>query len=300
MTPQPWAAERAVDESLAGELIASQFPQLGSLRLSWLGAGWDNTAWLANDTWIFRFPRRQMAVEWLETEAEILPQLAPRVPLPIPLPRWTGKPTTSYPWPFVGYACLPGRTACTARLDVAGRKRLAGPLAHFLRTLHSLDSKGWRLPGDKLRRLDLELRIPRARSGLDRLVAAGLISDPAPWLAIVDDAPLGYVPDANTLVHGDLYARHVLVDELGSAAGVIDWGDVHRGDAASDLAIAWSFLPSKCRDEFRDEYGPIDAARWRSARFAALQTSVIILAYAPGVCARNRRRGTGAGRTNGA
>jgi aminoglycoside phosphotransferase (APT) family kinase protein len=279
MTPQPWTAERVVDESLAGELIGAQFPELGSLRLAWLGAGWDNTAWLVNDAWIFRFPRRQLAVEWLKTEAEVLPQIAPRVPLPIPVPRWNGQPTTSYPWPFVGYAYLPGRTACTAKLDIAGRMRLARPLAHFLRTLHSLDSKAWQLPGDKLRRLDLDLRIPRARSGLERLVTAGLISDPAPWLAIVDNAPIGYLPDTTTLVHGDLYARHVLVDDRGSAAGVIDWGDVHRGDAASDLAIAWAFLPRECRDEFRNEYGPIDDAPWQLARFSALQVSAIILAY---------------------
>jgi aminoglycoside phosphotransferase (APT) family kinase protein len=145
--------------------------------------------------------------------------------------------------------------------------------------LHALDSKDWRVPGDKLRRLDLSWRIPRARANLERLVALGLISDSAPWLAIIDDAPIDYVPDTHTLVHGDLYARHVLIDERGSAAGVIDWGDVHRGDGASDLAIAWGFLPRACREAFRDEYGPIDEAPWRLARFSALQVSAIVLAY---------------------
>jgi aminoglycoside phosphotransferase (APT) family kinase protein len=280
MAAQPWTAECLVDESLAGELIRSQCPELGPLRLSWLGAGWDNTAWLVNDAWIFRFPRRQMAVALLENEIQILPQLAPHVPLPIPVPLWIGRATSSYGWPFAGYARLPGRTACNARLDEAGRGRLARPLAHFLRALHALEIPSEHVPGDLMRRLDLPYRIPRARANLERLVATGLLSAAAPWRAIIDEAPTAYVRNTRTLVHGDLYARHLLVDDAGLACGVIDWGDVHRGDAASDLSLAWGFLPPAARGEFRDAYGPIAEEAWRLARFASLQSSAIILHYA--------------------
>jgi aminoglycoside phosphotransferase (APT) family kinase protein len=40
------------------------------------------------------------------------------------------------------------------------------------------------------------------------------------------------------LCHGDLHVRHLLVDGDGSAAGVIDWGDLCLADAAVDLSIA--------------------------------------------------------------
>ena len=67
-----------------------------------LGAGWDNTAYLVNDTWVFRFPRRSIAVELLRNEAALLPALAPRLPLPIPQPCYLGEPDGRYPWCFAG------------------------------------------------------------------------------------------------------------------------------------------------------------------------------------------------------
>ena len=40
---------------------------------------------------------------------------------------------------------------------------------------------------------------------------------------------------APVFVHGDLYSRHLLVDDAGRPCGVIDWGDCHVGDPAVDL-----------------------------------------------------------------
>jgi aminoglycoside phosphotransferase (APT) family kinase protein len=40
---------------------------------------------------------------------------------------------------------------------------------------------------------------------------------------------------ATGLAHGDLHVRHLLVDEAGALAGVIDWGEVCRGHPASEL-----------------------------------------------------------------
>jgi phosphotransferase family enzyme len=67
-----------------------------------------------------------------------------------------------------------------------------------------------------------------------------------------------------------IYVRHLLVDEARRLCGVIDWGDVHLGDPALDLSIAFSFLPPGARGAFREAYGPIDAATWDRARFRAL------------------------------
>jgi aminoglycoside phosphotransferase (APT) family kinase protein len=61
--------------------------------------------------------------------------------------------------------------------------------------------------------------------------------------------------------------------------GVIDWGDVHLGDPALDLSIAFSFLPPGARAAFREAYGPIDAATWDRARFRALHYAVLLSDY---------------------
>ena len=80
-------------------------------------------------------------------------------------------------------------------------------------------------------------------------------------------------------MHGDLYARHLLVDEAKALAGVIDWGDVHVGDPALDLSIAFSFLPPAARHTFRQTYGEIDEATWARARFRALHYGAILVEY---------------------
>jgi len=74
--------------------------------------------------------------------------------------------------------------------------------------------------------------------------------------------------------------RHVLVDDAARSAGVIDWGDVHVGHPALDLALAHTLLPPAVRDAFRSAYGPIDAATWALARFRAIYHSAMLLRYA--------------------
>ena len=47
-----------------------------------------------------------------------LPSLAPRLPFPIPVPVWFGRPDASYKWPFLGYRRLDGRVA--SDVDLSG------------------------------------------------------------------------------------------------------------------------------------------------------------------------------------
>jgi aminoglycoside phosphotransferase (APT) family kinase protein len=278
MSPE-WSAEQVVTEELARELIETQFPELRPVELSLLGEGWDNTAWQVNGTYVFRFPRRTFAVPLLETETALLPKIAPQLSLPIPVPIFVGRPVERFPWPFAGYRILPGRTADRAVLNDKQRRRAARPLARLLRTLHSIDPRPLGAPPDTLGRLDMAKRIPQMEERLAKSVELGLIEEPGPWLEVLRDTPVAYIPCSDTLVHGDLYSRHVLVDADGAICGVIDWGDVHRGDAAVDLSIAHSFLPHEARAEFCAEYGSIDEVVWRMARFRAMHHAAITLIY---------------------
>lgn len=81
-----WSAEIVVDERLARRLLDAQFPELEHPTLRLLGEGWDNTAWLVDDQWVFRFPRRAIALPGFERELAVLPALAPQLPLPVPTP----------------------------------------------------------------------------------------------------------------------------------------------------------------------------------------------------------------------
>ena len=285
MTPA-WSAEFIVSDAQARALIEAQFLQLAPAIVEPLGIGWDNSAFRVNGAYVFRFPRRQIAAPLAETEGRLLPMLAPRLPLPIPAPTLLGHPADGYPWPFIGHALIPGRTACAAALDEEQRGRLAEPLARFLAALHATPAEEAARHGagpDTLARLDLARRLPRARELLDRLSRRGELADPRSLGAILDAAPPTFAPRSDVLVHGDLYARHLLIHADGRLAGVIDWGDVHLGDPAVDLAIAHTFLPLEAHVSFRHAYGAIADATWRVARLRGVWHTLMVLEYGLGI-----------------
>jgi aminoglycoside phosphotransferase (APT) family kinase protein len=279
---RPWSAEQVVSESLACSLIEAQFPALAPVRVEPLGVGWDNTAYRVNGEFVFRFPRRQVAVELLATEQRVLPAIAPRLPLAVPVPTMFGEAGDQFCWPFSGYSMLPGRPACMAVLTPHQRENSAESLARFLATLHAINaSEAARLGAqpDNIGRLDLSKRVPKTRTNLEELVQSGVIDEWTPWLPILDEMDLSRPAKSTSLVHGDLYARHLLVDGDALVCGVIDWGDVHIGDPAVDLSIAHSFLPPEAHGAFRRAYGRVDEDTWRVARFRALCHASVTIPY---------------------
>lgn len=256
--------------ALARTLVAACFPALAPRRVEPLGTGWDNAAFLVDGEWVFRFPRRAGAADLLRTEARALPALAPRLPLPVPVPEWVGEGDGRFPLPFTGYRRLPGRTACAAGPADAGSRAVARSLGGFLAALHAVPAGGLGLPGDTLRRTDLASRTHLLEERLGALSQAGLVGDPGPWLALFAEGDAGGPGRPPAVVHGDLYARHVLLDGRGEVAGVLDWGDLHLGDPAVDLSVAYLLFAPEERGAFAEAYGPVDAGAWRTARRRAL------------------------------
>jgi aminoglycoside phosphotransferase (APT) family kinase protein len=82
-----------------------------------------------------------------------------------------------------------------------------------------------------------------------------------------------------TWVHGDLYARHLVLGDRDDLAGIIDWGDLHAGDPALDLSIAFSMFEPELREPFFRAYGEVDADTLARARFRALHYGVLLWDY---------------------
>jgi len=271
---RPWHAEHPITPELARSLIRARFPGVAAERVEPLGSGWDNTAFLVDGTLVFRFPHKPSAAALLETEARVLPAIAPRLPLAVPNPRWVGEPDDAFPWSFVGYPMLPGRPACTLALAEEARAAAAPVLGEFLARLHAIPTAGLPLPGDTLDRTNFHTRMPLLEARLAVLAERGAIADAAPWLALFRQLPDAAPARAPVLVHGDLYACHLLVDERGAVSGVIDWGDVHAGDRGVDLMLLYAFLPPSAREVFLRAYGAVDARDLRVARLRAAFHSV--------------------------
>src|SRR5215475_7067582 len=198
-----WAAEWSVGVSQAGELVGEQFPQLRGAPVRQLATGWDNTVYLVDGRWVFRFPRREVAVAGVRREIAVLPSLAPRLPLPVPVPELVGAPSPGFPWPFWGARLLPGRELAEAGLPDGDRVEAACGVGRFLRALHDpalVPRYAGVLPVDPLRRGD-----PAVRAGT-------WTADPAVEDLLTRAERLGPGTGDPVVVHGDLHVRHLLVD----------------------------------------------------------------------------------------
>jgi aminoglycoside phosphotransferase (APT) family kinase protein len=271
-----WTAEVVVDEELVRRLLA-QFPELAVRSLRRLSEGWDNSVWVVDELYAFRFCRRAVAAPRIEREIAVLPKLAPLLPLPVPRPAFVGRPAEDYPWPFFGCELLPGVEAGEASLDDEARLQVGLELARFLRTFHALDVDE-PLPLDFNGRADMAKRTAWAREHLARLERLGLWRAPKRVARLLEEAERLPPPEPPVLVHGDLHFRHLLV-ERGAASGMIDWGDVCRADPAIDLPLLWSFVPPQGRAAFLDAYGAVNEAQLLRARVLALGLCAVLARY---------------------
>ena len=274
-----WDAEVEIDEALVRALLGEQFPELDASSARLLGEGWDNAVWVVEETWAFRFPRREIAIPGVERELAVLPRLAPLLPTPIPEPRFVGVASARFAWPFFGAPLLSGREAADAGISDHDRIELGAELGRFLRVLHDLELDV-ELPLDPLGRADMAIRLSRVRTNLSNLRELGLWDAPARLDDVLSVA--GALPPstaAAVFCHGDLHQRHVLVAGPALTA-VIDWGDMCRADPCIDLIPYWSMLDRPGRVRFLAEYGVPGADQLLRARVLALTLDSMLARYA--------------------
>ena len=280
-----WDADIVVDETLVRAILAEQFPELDASSARLLAEGWDNSVWVVEERWAFRFPRREIAIAGVRRELWVLPKLASLLPVRIPAPQLVGAPNERYPWPFFGAPLLLGDEPAEAELTDDDRVAIGEELGLILRALHSPETLAAVdpqrvLPVDFNRRADMPYRVAGARGKLQRL-PKDLWRPPALVERILTEAE-GLPPvvgGSEVLAHGDLHIRHVLV-ERGGITGVIDWGDVCLADPAIDLVLVWMLLRPAARERFFAAYGRVDDEQSLRARVLALFLGVTLAAYA--------------------
>jgi aminoglycoside phosphotransferase (APT) family kinase protein len=127
-----------------------------------------------------------------------------------------------------------------------------------------------------------------ARERLARLAAAGRYAEnPAVDRLLAAGEDLGPAPGPPVICHGDLHARHLLVDGEGTATGVIDWGDLCLADPAVDLSLAYGGFTGAARRELLAAYSrPVGPDRELRARVLAVFLCAVLAEYAADVGAR--------------
>ncbi|MFF5265053.1 phosphotransferase [Actinomadura viridis] len=258
-------AEIQITADLVRDLLRDQHPDLADHPVRLGARGWDNQLWRLGDDLAVRLPwATQSADALLRKEHTWLPALAPRLPLPVPVPQRLGEPSARFPRPWIVTTWVPGEPA--DRAPVTRAAEAATALADFLTALHR--------PAPEQAPAGRDRGGPLAdhSEGFARLLASatelGLVPDPDAVRALWDDAAAA--PDwagPALWLHGDLHPANVLTAD-GTICGVIDFGDLFAGDPACDLAAAWILLPDDtAADRFHAAYQPApDAATLRRAQ----------------------------------
>ena len=269
------ADEFDIDGSLVARLLAAQFPQWADLRPAAVdSAGTDNALDRLGDEMVVRLPRIPAAVAQVDKEHRWLPELAPLLPLSVPMPLARGTPAEGYPWPWSVYRWLEGSAATVTPVEPG---RAANQLAGFVAALQRIRLDGGPRPGahNFFRGAPLAWRDRPTRHALDALhgvVDVGAAS--AAWEEALA-APAWRGPDV--WLHGDLQPANLLVAR-GELTSVIDFGCLGVGDPACDVMVAWTALSAESRSVFRDLLG-VDDAAWARARGWALSIALIMLPY---------------------
>lgn len=278
-----------ITADLVVALIREQHPDLAGLPVMFGASGWDNQLWRLGQDLAVRLPwSTDDASELLLKEFEVLPTVAPSLPLPTPVPQRLGEPSALFPHAWIVTTWVPGTPA--DRAPVTRGDKAAEALAEFLTALHrpapSDAPVGRHCRGGPL--ADVAAGFTHM---LDQAVERGLVPDRVAVAAAWGDAQAADEWTGPAVwLHADLHPANVLTED-GTFCGVVDFGDICAGDPACDLASGWLLLPDENIDQFLGSSSLADEATRRRARGWAL-----LKALACAVIGDNGERGLPGGK----
>jgi aminoglycoside phosphotransferase (APT) family kinase protein len=278
--------EDEITADLIAALLREQHPDLADLPITFGAHGWDNQLWRLGDDLAVRLPwTTKDADELLLKEHAVLPAIAPRLPLPIPVPQRLGEPSKRFPRHWIVTTWVAGEPA--DRAPATRGAAAADTLAAFLTALHQPAPDGAPAGRNRRGRPLAEIGEGFAHS-LTEATDRGLISDPDAVREIWDDALAA--PDwagPALWLHGDLHPANLLTRD-GNFCGVLDFGDMCAGDPACDLAAGWMLLPDGVIDRFHRRYPSADgvATRRRARGWAVLKALACMVIGDAGVHGR--------------
>ncbi|MFI7121228.1 aminoglycoside phosphotransferase family protein [Amycolatopsis sp. NPDC049868] len=268
-----------VDAAQVRRLVGEQFPEWAGLPIRPVAeSGWDNRTFRIGDDMVARLPSAAEYALAVDKEQRWLPLLAPRLPLPVPVPLAKGRPGAGYPFDWSVYRWLDGEPASAGR--ISDPVRFALDLSGFLAALRAIDTTDGPQPGKHnwfrgatLRTYDAQAE--RALAALDGDIDTDSAREV--WKTALDTPWDG----TDRWFHGDIAPGNLLL-EGGELAAVIDFGTCGVGDPSCDLAIAWTLLTADGRRAFRERLS-VDSATWGRGRGWALWKTLV-------TCARTRGR----------
>lgn len=282
-SPKEWHADIIITEETVKQCLQAQFPNVPLHSVHYLSEGWDNKVFVVNDEWVFRFPRRKIAVELTERENKVLDRLPSFGTIHIPVPVYKGQPSVHYPYPFQGYKIIQGISGHHAQLTETERAATMVPFAIFLRQLHCITPSQALAIGAEPQVFDrtcIQKTVAILKERITAITARHYCvlnqAECDREIAMAENIVLP--PEKTCLIHGDIDCRHMLFSQK-QLTGIIDWGDMGISNPSVDLASIWSFYPPDSHAAFFEIYGAVDTATWHYARFLGLYSALTLFLY---------------------
>ncbi|WP_099156673.1 macrolide 2'-phosphotransferase [Virgibacillus ndiopensis] len=191
---------------------------------------------IKGEQWVLRFPRREDVIPTAKKEKDILDLIEGK--LPVQTPNWT-----TFSDELIAYKLLKGIPAGT--IDVEAKayvweideknvpKIFHETLGSTLVALHRIDH-------DAAKNTGLSVQTPREakaamKERMDKVKSVFGVSEKLweRWQKWIANDSLW--PRQTALVHGDLHAGHILIDERSNVTGLIDWTEACVTDPANDF-----------------------------------------------------------------
>lgn len=279
--PALFDGETPVTDRLVRSLVDDQCPRWRHLPLrAMTTSGTEHLTYRLGDELVVRVPRNADAESGLRKEVDWLPRLQGRLPLEVPVVEHVGVPTEAYPHAWTVNRWIDGEDVSARVLAGAVPLHWADTLAETVSALQDVDLAT--VPHQDWPRGSRGGHLSERAGGLDD--ADDAVSGPldaSPIRAVVDDALVAGTPDdRRVLLHADLIPGNLVArgDDL---VGLLDFGTLTTGYAATDLTPAWWVLDAQGRRRFR-ELLDVDDVAWAWGRAcAAIQGCLAHWVYEP-------------------
>lgn len=216
-------------------LIQQDFPTFRISSIKKVGEGDNSKAFLVNENYIFRFPKRKDVKQQVRKEICVLPKIRSALNLQIPDFEFIS-PELHY----VGYKKIEG-AVLTNKIFQSLKKKdqhfLEKTIAEFLHQLHSFSVEALQNCG--LETMNLFEEYAENFENAKKLIFPEISKNKREIISrlfteyLSDENNFNYTP---TLVHNDFSKDHILyVPAKKEITGIIDFGDIAFGDADYDF-----------------------------------------------------------------
>lgn len=260
-------------------VIDAQFADIEAGAITRLSEGEDYYTFDVDDTYVFRFPKKQSVSLKLQREIKLLSEIGPALPVETPEFLFHGQPSSLFPYFFAGHKKVRGIAGEELRPPITAWPTLAQQFGAFLSSLHSLTDQiveRYELNFQCIDTPDETLSQVLETADIVRRNFPNLVrSDVEQYLS--GDVRVPKAQPIIVLAHADIKGEHIIISPSGDRLrGVIDWSDLCLTDAVDEFGGLMIWLGPRFVKQVLSHYTvAVDPDFYERMRFYS-QCSVLI------------------------